>query len=121
MEYLQIGGDGLFQEIMNGVLAVRALGSEAGAILKSWRLGHIPAGSTDAVAYSINGTRSAETAALHIALGDRSPTLPLPHLSPLPILIQQTYLVYCSQHLLMTLRLPSAIVSYKSIEKELLV
>ena len=35
------------------------------------RLGHIPAGSTDAVAYSLNGTRAQETAALHIALGDR--------------------------------------------------
>ena len=37
----------------------------------SMRLGHIPAGSTDAVAYSLNGTRSQQTAALHIAIGDR--------------------------------------------------
>lgn len=72
---VQIGGDGLFQEIMNGVLAVRSLGTEASAVLRNWRLGHIPAGSTDAVAYSINGTRSAATAALHIALGDRSPSI----------------------------------------------
>lgn len=35
------------------------------------RLGHIPAGSTDAVAYSLNGTRNQQTAALHCALGDR--------------------------------------------------
>ena len=42
------------------------------AVAARMRLGHIPAGSTDAVAYSINGTRSQLTAALHIALGDRS-------------------------------------------------
>ena len=36
-------------------------------------MGHIPAGSTDAVAYSLNGTRSAFTAACHIALGDGMP------------------------------------------------
>lgn len=70
---LQVGGDGLFQEVMNGVLAVRARGeAEATALAERLRLGHIPAGSTDAVAYSLNGTRSQMTAALHIALGDRS-------------------------------------------------
>jgi ceramide kinase len=45
-------------------------GDRARAALRM-RLGHIPAGSTDAVAYSLNGTRAVETAALHIALGDR--------------------------------------------------
>ena len=57
---------------MNGVLAVRARGAaEATGLADRLRLGHIPAGSTDAVAYSLNGTRSQMTAALHIALGDR--------------------------------------------------
>lgn len=68
---------------MNGVLAVRALGKEEGAALQNWRLGHVPAGSTDAVAYSLNGTRSPGAAALHIALGDRS----FPHLVPLQYLL----------------------------------
>ena len=53
------------------MLSVRAKGSEEGAAAQRLRLGHIPAGSTDAVAYSINGTRSQMTAALHIAMGDR--------------------------------------------------
>jgi len=69
---VQVGGDGLFQEIMNGLLDLRAQGGDMAAAAACMRLGHIPAGSTDAVAYSINGTRSQLTAALHIALGDRS-------------------------------------------------
>lgn len=73
----QVGGDGLFQEIMNGLLDLRTQGGDMAAVAASMRLGHIPAGSTDAVAYSINGTRSQLTAALHIALGDRS--LPCSH------------------------------------------
>lgn len=56
---------------MNGLLSLRAQGSDMAAVAARMRLGHIPAGSTDAVAYSINGTRSQLTAALHIALGDR--------------------------------------------------
>ena len=69
---MQVGGDGLFQEIMNGLLDLRAQGGDMAGAAACMRLGHIPAGSTDAVAYSINGTRSQLTAALHIALGDRS-------------------------------------------------
>ena len=56
---------------MNGLLDLRAQGGDMAAVAARMRLGHIPAGSTDAVAYSINGTRSQLTAALHIALGDR--------------------------------------------------
>ncbi len=67
----QVGGDGLFQEIMNGLLAVRSRKSDESKFAQQWRVGHVPAGSTDAVAYSINGTRSVITAVLHIALGDR--------------------------------------------------
>ena len=39
-----MGGDGLFQEVLNGVLATRAAGGEAGVAAASLRLGHIPAG-----------------------------------------------------------------------------
>jgi ceramide kinase len=66
-----VGGDGVFQEILNGILAVRGAGGFAGELAAHMRLGHIPAGSTDAVACSLNGTRCPATAALHIALGDR--------------------------------------------------
>ncbi len=68
---MQVGGDGLFQEVLNGLLSVRGAGGAAGELAAHLRLGHIPAGSTDAVAFSLNGTRSQATAALHIALGDR--------------------------------------------------
>ena len=68
---LQVGGDGLFQEALNGLLLLRARSPELGDLAARMRLGHIPAGSTDAVAYSLNGTRSELTAALHVALGDR--------------------------------------------------
>jgi ceramide kinase len=67
-----VGGDGLFQETLNALLTLRAEGGDRGAVAARLRLGHIPAGSTDAVAYSLNGTRAQETAALHIALGDRT-------------------------------------------------
>ena len=66
-----MGGDGLFQEALNGLLALRGGGGKAGVAAERLRLGHIPAGSTDAVACSLHGTRCATTAALHIALGDR--------------------------------------------------
>eukprot|EP00887_Chlorella_sp_A99_P006239 scaffold3.g6239.t1 len=71
-----VGGDGVFHELMNGLLAVRA--AQAGAAggppegLLRLRLAHIPAGSTDAVACTFHGTRSVFTAAMHIALGDRT-------------------------------------------------
>ena len=80
-----VGGDGLFHEVLNGVLALRArVESEAAAssspaaaatatAAARLRLGHIPAGSTDALAYSIHGTRSPAAAALHVALGDAAP------------------------------------------------
>jgi len=60
-----VGGDGLFQEVTNGLLE-RSVESK-----QIIRVGHIPAGSTDAVAWSVSGTRCPVTAALHIILGDR--------------------------------------------------
>lgn len=62
-----IGGDGLFSEIMNGML------DREQRPKTTLRLGHIPAGSTDAVAWSVNGSRCPISAALRIVLGDRTP------------------------------------------------
>lgn len=47
----------------------RSRGGDNAAVAQRLRLGHVPAGSTDAVAYSLHGTRNAETATLHIAMG----------------------------------------------------
>ena len=70
----QVGGDGLFQEITNGILALRRGGGPRAAVAVSLRVAQIPAGSTDAVAWTLNGTRSVETATLRTALGDRLTT-----------------------------------------------
>ncbi|GLC35358.1 hypothetical protein PLESTB_000573200 [Pleodorina starrii] len=63
-----VGGDGLFQEVVSGLLARRSRGDPTATRI---RVGHVPAGSTDAVAYTLHGSRCATTAALHIALGDK--------------------------------------------------
>lgn len=105
-----VGGDGLFHEIVNGLIALRSKGVistnfsspfesmkpvkdslvngpaittppppsdsfdiKKAKIAASLRVGHIPAGSTDAVACTLNGTRSAYSAAMRIALGDGVP------------------------------------------------
>lgn len=47
--------------------------SKKAALSSSLRVGHIPAGSTDAVACTLNGTRNAFSAAMRIALGDKVP------------------------------------------------
>ena len=53
----QVGGDGLFSEVLNGLIRVWVGGGPKAEAAANLRLGHIPAGSTDAVAYSLNGTR----------------------------------------------------------------
>ncbi|KAF5838128.1 ATP-NAD kinase-like domain-containing protein [Dunaliella salina] len=68
-----VGGDGVFQECVMGLMEQRALGGSHLAAASRIRVGHIPGGSTDAVACSLHGTRCPETAALHVALGDRLP------------------------------------------------
>ncbi len=82
-----VGGDGLFHEVANALLELRTLGfsqrggggvtdgpaAARGAAAARLRLGHVPAGSTDAVACSLHGTRSAFAAAAHVALGDGVP------------------------------------------------
>eukprot|EP00798_Chlamydomonas_sp_ICE-L_P020658 gene20658-27444_t len=69
---IAIGGDGLFQEILTGLMKHRLKwGSAVNSPSHTIRLGHIPGGSTDACAYSLHGTRSVEVAVMHILLGDR--------------------------------------------------
>lgn len=73
-----VGGDGIFHESLNGLLEARAAAAastepgaaELAALLGGLRLAHIPAGSTDAVACTLHGTRSPFTAAMHVCLGD---------------------------------------------------
>jgi hypothetical protein len=67
-----IGGDGLFQECLRGLLALRTRGGKWRDKARSIRIAQVPAGSTDAVACTINGCRSSVTAAMHIVVGDRS-------------------------------------------------
>lgn len=67
-----VGGDGLFHELTNGIMALREKADDRSLHAATLRVGHIPAGSTDAVCFSFHGTRDDTTAALHIALGDRS-------------------------------------------------
>ena len=66
----QVGGDGLFQEVLNGLLVLRREGGPRAAMAEGLRLAQIPAGSTDAVACTLNGSRAVEASALHVALGD---------------------------------------------------
>ncbi|KAH7619410.1 hypothetical protein Ndes2526B_g06383 [Nannochloris sp. 'desiccata'] len=74
-----VGGDGIFHEILNGLLeaqnsqATTELPGHRSQLLSSLRLAHIPCGSTDAVACSLHGCRSVFTAAMHMALGDSTP------------------------------------------------
>lgn len=60
-----VGGDGLFHEVVSGVLEMD--------MEHRIRVAHVAAGSTDTVAYTLNGTRSAFTAAAHVVLGDSIP------------------------------------------------
>ncbi|XP_067944520.1 ceramide kinase-like [Watersipora subatra] len=72
-----VGGDGMFAELLNGILWQynSSLGidlHDSTALLKrpDIRIGVIPAGSTDTVAYCTSGINDAITSALHIVVGD---------------------------------------------------
>ena len=60
----------MFQEVLHGLLVVRERRGPEAAIAERLRIAQIPAGSTDAVAWTLHGSRSAVTAALHVATGD---------------------------------------------------
>lgn len=49
---IAVGGDGLFQELMMGVFMLQQQGGQVATAAATLRLGHVPAGSTDAVAYT---------------------------------------------------------------------
>ena len=73
---ISVGGDGMFSEILNGLLLRTAKDkgidyNDPSAVLvePSITLGFIAGGSTDVIAYGSHGTRHAVTAALHIILG----------------------------------------------------
>jgi len=68
-----VGGDGLFHELVNALLSMYSDERFKSQHVEKIKLGHIPAGSTDAVACTLYGTRSAFTAAMHIVLGDSMP------------------------------------------------
>ncbi|GAB6027035.1 hypothetical protein CHUAL_013764 [Chamberlinius hualienensis] len=72
-----VGGDGTFNEILNGLIlrsqrdvGVDANDQNATLIKPKLRVGIIPGGSTDAMAFVTSGTNDPITAALHIVLGD---------------------------------------------------
>eukprot|EP00111_Clytia_hemisphaerica_P021312 TCONS_00062731-protein len=73
---ISVGGDGMFSEVMNGVLKYE---EEQHQIITSSRtnkpiiMGIIPAGSTDTVIYCTTGCNDPVTAALQIVLGDELP------------------------------------------------
>ncbi len=67
---LVVGGDGTFNEVLNGLMSRPEWGRLAASRL---RFGVIPAGSTDAVACTLHGTRCPRTAAAHAALGGAQP------------------------------------------------
>ncbi|XP_005097881.2 ceramide kinase [Aplysia californica] len=71
-----VGGDGTFSELLNGLLD--RVNAEAGVsqtfrhkpVSPSLRIGIIPAGSTDAIVYSLVGINDPVTSALQVILGD---------------------------------------------------
>lgn len=72
-----VGGDGMVSELLNGLLlrtqkqyGIDCNDSQNVLCQPQLRVGIIPAGSTDAVAYSTTGTNDPVTAALHIIIGD---------------------------------------------------
>lgn len=72
-----IGGDGTFSEVFNGLVfrTIKQFGLDTASLsmedipTPSMPIGVIPAGSTDTVAYCLNGTTDIRTTVIHIILG----------------------------------------------------
>ncbi len=76
---VSVGGDGTFSEMINGVVArsandenINLNDSLDGLPFSHVRVGVVPAGSTDTIAYSLHGTSDVQTAVIHIIAGTRS-------------------------------------------------
>lgn len=74
---VSVGGDGLFAEIVDGLLTrtmsdagTDYITSDTTLMQPKWTIGIIPAGSTDTVSYSSQGINDPVTSALHIIVGD---------------------------------------------------
>lgn len=72
-----VGGDGTFAEVFNGLVlrTIRDAGIDSNDPEVCFphptlRLGVIPGGSTDTMAYCFHGTTDVQTAAIHIVLGE---------------------------------------------------
>nr|XP_023685989.1 ceramide kinase isoform X3 [Paramormyrops kingsleyae] len=75
-----VGGDGMFSEVIHGLLArtQRDAGvdqncAEESLVPCTLRVGIIPAGSTDCICYATVGINDPITSALHIIVGDSQP------------------------------------------------
>ncbi|XP_028811391.1 ceramide kinase isoform X2 [Denticeps clupeoides] len=75
-----VGGDGMFSEIVHGLISRTQLDSgvdqdspEETLVPCSLRIGIIPAGSTDCICYATVGANDPVTSALHIVVGDCQP------------------------------------------------
>ncbi|XP_057711691.1 ceramide kinase [Corythoichthys intestinalis] len=77
---VSVGGDGMFSEILHGLVARTQIEHsidldqpDARLVPCSLRIGIIPAGSTDCVCFATVGTNDPVTSALHIIVGDSQP------------------------------------------------
>ncbi|XP_051911158.1 ceramide kinase isoform X1 [Hippocampus zosterae] len=77
---VSVGGDGMFNEILHGLVArtqrehgIDANRPDAHLAPCSLRIGIIPAGSTDCICFATVGTNDPVTSALHIIVGDSQP------------------------------------------------
>ncbi|XP_027007256.2 ceramide kinase isoform X1 [Tachysurus fulvidraco] len=75
-----VGGDGMFSEIIHGLISRTQCDSGVDQNLSdetlvpcSLRIGIIPAGSTDCICYATVGSNDPVTSALHIVVGDSQP------------------------------------------------
>ncbi|KAH3876609.1 hypothetical protein DPMN_000456 [Dreissena polymorpha] len=72
-----VGGDGMFSEVLNGLLTFTAHDlhieemDRFEPVAPDIRIGIIPAGSTNTIVYTTTGTSDVVTSTLHIILGDQ--------------------------------------------------